>query len=105
MTVGPVVGTPQKHPCSQGSLLPSLRSSLSLRRAGGRDPWERGCLQNGPYGKRLKGLSTLGTRKPVPGYRHKMVLCSRFEYPICDCVHNYRIYSINRPERLLIFGP
>ena len=22
-----------------------------------------------------------------PGYRHKMVLCSHLEYPICDCVH------------------
>ena len=31
-------------------------------------------------------LSTLGAREPVPGYRHKMVLCSHFEYPICVCV-------------------
>ena len=52
---------------------------------------------NGPYGKRLKGLSTLGTREPVPGYWHKMLLCSHFEFLVCDCVHNSRIYSINRP--------
>ena len=38
-----------------------------------------------------KSLSTLGTREPVPGYRHKMVLCSQFEYPIWDCVHSYSI--------------
>ena len=30
------------QPRSQGSLLPALRSSLSLRRAGRREPWERG---------------------------------------------------------------
>ena len=32
------------------------------------------------------GLSALDSREPVPGYRHKMVLCSHFEYQICDCV-------------------
>ena len=26
-------------------------------------------------------------RRCCPGYRHKMVLCSHLEYPICDCVH------------------
>ena len=58
---------------------------------------------NDPYGKRIKGLSTLGTQEPVPGCRHKMLLCSHFKYLVCDCVHNYRIYSINRPGRLLNF--
>ena len=27
----------------------------------------------------------------MPGYWHKMVLCSHIEYPICDCVHSYSI--------------
>ena len=56
-----------------------------------------------PIRERIKGLSTLGTREPVPGCRHKMLLCSHFKYLVCDCVHNYRIYSINRPGRLLNF--
>ena len=38
------------------------------------------------------GLFTLGAWEPLPGYRHKTVLCSHFEYPIlCDCVHSYAL--------------
>ena len=44
-----------------------------------------------------KSLSTLGTREPVPGYRHKMALCSQFEYPIWDCVHSYSISPCQTP--------
>ena len=29
----------------------------------------------------LEGLFTLGARAPVPGYRHKMVLCSHLRVP------------------------
>ena len=33
------------------------------------------------------GLFTLGAWEPQPGYRHKMVLCSHFEYPIYATVY------------------
>ena len=39
----------------------------------------------------------LGARELVPGYRQKMVLCSLFEYPICDCVHGYSISPCQTP--------
>lgn len=35
------------------------------------------------------GLSTLGAREPVPGYRQKMALCSHLGYQICKCVDSY----------------
>ena len=35
------------------------------------------------------GLSALGAREPVPGYRQKMALCSHLGYHICKCVHSY----------------
>ena len=41
------------------------------------------------------GLSPLGSLQPVPGQRHKMVLCSQFEYPICNCVHNYSTFAMS----------
>ena len=50
-------------------------------------------------GRLSQGLSTLGDRKPVPGYWHKMVSCSHFEYPICDCVHSYSISPCQMPLR------
>ena len=31
----------------------------------------------------------LSTREPVTGYRHITVLCSHFEYLICDWVYSY----------------
>ena len=39
----------------------------------------------------ILGLSRLCAQEPVPGYQHKMVLCSHFEYPICDCIYSYSI--------------
>ena len=36
-----------------------------------------------------KRLLTLAARKPVPGYRHKMVLCSHLEYAKCGSEHSY----------------
>ena len=45
-------------------------------------------------------LSTLGAREPVPGYRYQMVLCSHFEYQICDCVHSYSILPCQTPFNL-----
>ena len=33
----------------------------------------------------------------VPGYQHKMLLCSHFEYPIYDCVHSYSILPCQMP--------
>ena len=47
---------------------------------------------NDPYGKRLNGLSTLGTREPVPGYRHKMVLCSQFKYLVYVTVYIITVF-------------
>ena len=35
-----------------------------------------------------EGLSSLGAQEPVPGYWHKMVLCSYLEYQKCNCVHS-----------------
>ena len=43
----------------------------------------------------IYGLSTLGARDPVPGYRHKMALCSHLQYPICNCVLNNYSSSLN----------
>ena len=50
-----------------------------------------------PRTKILKGLSTLGAREPVLRYRHKMVLCSHHEYPICHYVHSYSISRCQTP--------
>ena len=33
----------------------------------------------------------------VLGYRHKMLLCSHFGYPIYDCVHSYSILPCQMP--------
>ena len=33
----------------------------------------------------------------MPGYRHKIVLCSNFEYQICNCVHSYPISPCQTP--------
>lgn len=53
----------------------------------------RTILAGSPFATRLEqeptGLSTLGAREPVPGYRHKMALCSLLGYQICKCVHSY----------------
>ena len=38
-----------------------------------------------------KGLCTLGAWALVPGYRHKMALCSQLECPICNRVHSYSL--------------
>ena len=46
-------------------------------------------------------LSTLGVQECVAGYRHKMVLCSHLEYPICNCVYSYSILPC---QTLLIFA-
>ena len=45
----------------------------------------------------IYGLSTLGPREPVTGYRHKMMLCSHLEYQICNCVHSYPISPCGTP--------
>ena len=43
------------------------------------------------YGGGGGGGGSLAARERVPGYRHKMVLFSHLEYPICDCVHSCSI--------------
>ena len=48
----------------------------------------------------ILGLSRLCAQEPVPGYQHKMVLCSHFEYPIYDGIHGYSI----SPCQTSIFG-
>ena len=38
-----------RQPCSHSSLLPALRFPTELRRAGKREPWERGCIWGGLF--------------------------------------------------------
>ena len=48
-------------------------------------------------GKKCWKLSTLSARDPVPGYRHKIMLCSHLENPICIYVHSYLISPCQTP--------
>ena len=41
-----------------------------------------------------EGLFILGAREPVPRYRHKMVLCSHFEFPICDLQRSLSYFAV-----------
>ena len=43
-----------------------------------------------------KGLCTLGAWALVPGYWHKMALCSQLECPICNRVHSYSLLPCHR---------
>ena len=66
-----------------------------------RPPWVGTPQNNGPYGKSLKGLSTLGTREPVPGHGTGTKCC---------CVHilsswYVTVYIITVFIRLTALGP
>ena len=43
--------------------------------------------------RRLTAVGFARSKCPSFGHRHKMVLCSQFEYPICNCVHNYSTFA------------
>ena len=79
-------------------ICPSMQVSFSGKKIVGKLQCEL-LLAYCPWlcGRLSLGLSTLGDRKPVPGYWHKMVSCSHFEYPICDCVHSYSISPCQMP--------
>ena len=52
-------------------------------------PFKLSCQGNDWF---PKGLCTLGAWALVPGYRHKMALCSQLECPICNRVHSYSLW-------------
>ena len=83
--------TKSNRPCSDSA-------RLLEKRVWSRNIWVPSSVYRTGYTlpKELsRELPTLGSWEPVPGYSwHKMVLCSPFEYLICNCIHNYAILNL-----------
>ena len=43
----------------------------------------------------LRGCPLFVPENQCLGSWHKMVLCSHFEYPICDCVHSFLYFALS----------